>query len=227
MPLDSVIQDFNLRERTHVFQDRRHAGDELADSLSEYASTEAVVFAIPAGGVAVAAEICRLLKLRLEALVVRKVQFPQDPEAGFGSVGPNNILVLNDYLLDVSRISHVVIEEQVAKARQSLDFREEMFRHNSPYPDLKKRTAILVDDGLASGFTMLAAIQFARSKGAKKVVVAVPTGSERAVELVLEKADAVHCLNVRSAPFYAVADAYKYWYDVSEEEAAAMLRASC
>lgn len=227
MSLDSVIQDFNLRERARAFQDRRDAGEALADSLSEYASGEALVFAIPSGGVVVAAEVCRLLRLKLDVLVVRKVQFPQDPEAGFGAVGPNNIVVLNDYLLDVSRISHVVIEEQVAKARQSLNFREEVFHGNAPYPDLKGKAVIIVDDGLASGFTMLAAIQFMRSKGAKKVVVAVPTGSERSVELVLEKADEVHCLNIRSAPFYAVADAYKHWYDVSEEEALAILRASC
>ncbi|MCU0861619.1 MAG: hypothetical protein MUE65_04805, partial [Methanomassiliicoccales archaeon] len=114
MPLDLVRQNFSLREREQVFQDRREAGAELADSLSEYSSSGAVVFAIPAGGVPVAAEVCRLLNLSLEALVVRKVQFPQDPEAGFGAVGPNGTLVLNDYLMDVARVSHVVIEEQVA-----------------------------------------------------------------------------------------------------------------
>ncbi|HUL38813.1 MAG TPA: phosphoribosyltransferase family protein [Methanomassiliicoccales archaeon] len=226
MPLDDVIQDFYMRDRTRVFRDRREAGGALAESLSSYASTDAIVMAIPSGGVPVAAEVCRLLQLKLEAVVVRKIQFPQDPEAGFGAVGPEGTIVLNDYLMQSSRMSHVVTEEQIAKAKRGVEFREQLFRGGEPYPDMKGKAVILIDDGLASGFTMLAAIGFVKSKGARKVVVAVPTGSERAVELVLEKADEVHCLNIRSAPFFAVADAYKYWYDVSEEEALAILRAS-
>ena len=225
MALDDVIQDFYMRDRTQVFRDRREAGGALAESLSSYGSSDAIVMAIPSGGVPVAAEVSRLLQLRLEVVVVRKVQFPKDPEAGFGAVGPDGILVLNDYLLESSRMSHVVTEEQIAKARMGVNFREQLFREGEPYPDLKGKVVILVDDGLASGFTMLAAIGFVRSKGARKVVVAVPTGSERAVELVQERADEVHCLNIRSAPSFAVADAYKYWYDVSEEEALAILRA--
>ncbi|MDD1746974.1 MAG: hypothetical protein LUQ16_04350 [Methanomassiliicoccales archaeon] len=224
MVLEDVVQDFNLRERTQVFKDRRDAGGALAESLLEYASTDVVVMAIPSGGVPVAAEICQMLSLKMDVLVVRKVQFPKDSEAGFGAVGPNDIIVLNDYLIESARLSHVVTEGQIAKARMGLNFREQMFRGGEPYPDLGGKTVILVDDGLASGFTMLAAIKFVRSKGARKVVVAVPTGSERSVELVLEQADEVHCLNIRSAPFYAVADAYKHWYDVSEEEALAIIR---
>jgi putative phosphoribosyl transferase len=225
MALEDVFQDFNMRERTRVFTDRRDAGEALAESLSSYSFTEAIVMAIPSGGVPVAAELCQMLGLRMDVLVVRKVQFPKDPEAGFGAVGPNGIIILNDYLIESARLSHVVTEGQIAKATMALNFREQMFRGGEPYPSLSGKVVILVDDGLASGFTMLAAIKFVRSKGARKVVVAVPTGSERAVELVLEQADEVHCLNIRSAPFYAVADAYKHWYDVSEEEALAILHA--
>jgi len=224
MALEDVYQDFDLRERTQVFKDRQEAGEALAESLSAYAFGDALVMAIPSGGVPVAAEVCEMLSLRLEVVVVRKVQFPKDPEAGFGAVGPNDIVILNDYLVDSARLSHVVTEGQISKARTGMNFREQMFRGGELYPDLKGKVVIIVDDGLASGYTMLAAISFVRSKGARKVVVAVPTGSERAVELVLEKADEVHCLNIRSAPFYAVADAYKLWYDVSEEEALAILR---
>ena len=224
MALDDVVQDFYMRDRTKVFRDRREAGGALAESLSAYTSTEALVMAIPSGGVPVAAEVSRMLQLKLDVVVVRKVQFPKDPEAGFGAVGPDGIVVLNDYLLEMSRMSHVVKEEQIAKARNAVAFREHFFRGGEPYPDLKGRFVIIVDDGLASGFTMLAAIAFVRSKGAKKIVVAVPTGSERAVELVNEKADEVHCLNIRGGPSFAVADAYKSWYDVTEEESLAVLR---
>lgn len=98
MALDDVIQDFYMRDRTQVFRDRREAGGALAESLSSYGSSDAIVMAIPSGGVPVAAEVSRLLQLRLEVVVVRKVQFPKDPEAGFGAVGPDGILVLNDCL---------------------------------------------------------------------------------------------------------------------------------
>jgi putative phosphoribosyl transferase len=225
MALDDVFQDFYMREKTKVFKDRQEAGGALAESLSTYAFTDALIMAIPSGGVPVAAEVSRLLQLKLEVVVVRKIQFPKDPEAGFGAVGPEEAIVLNDYLLESSKMSHVVIEEQIAKARRGVAFREQLFRGGEPYPNLKGKTVILIDDGLASGYTMLAAIGFVRSKGVRKVVVAVPTGSERAVELVMETADEVHSLNIRSAPIFAVADAYEQWYDVSEDEALAILRA--
>ncbi|MEM0449207.1 MAG: phosphoribosyltransferase family protein [Methanomassiliicoccales archaeon] len=225
MPLGQVHQDLNLREMERVFQDRKEAGRELAEALMSYSASNAVVFAIPSGGLPVAAEVSRLLGLKLEVLVVRKLQLPQDPEAGFGAVGPEGIIVLNEYLISVNRLSHFIIEEQAAKARRSLRFREELFRDNAPYPDMKDRTAIIVDDELASGFTMLAAVQFMRKKGAKRIVVAVPTGSERAVEMVSESADEVYCLNIRSTPLFSVAAAYQNWYDISEEEALAILKA--
>ncbi len=222
--MDDVVQDFNMRDRTKIFRDRSEAGWALAESLSSYASTDALVMAIPSGGVPVAAEISRMLQLKLDVVVVRKVQFPKDPEAGFGAVGPDGIVVLNDYLLETSRMSHVVKEEQITKSRNAVAFREHFFRGGEPYPNLKGRLVIIVDDGLASGFTMLAAIAFMRSMRARKIVVAVPTGSERAVELVMERAEEVHCLNIRSGLSFAVADAYKSWYDVTEEEALAVLR---
>ncbi len=226
MPWDDVVQDFYLRDRGKVFRDRREAGGALAESLSDYASSDALVMAIPSGGVPVAVEISRMLQLSLDVIVVRKVQLPEDPEAGFGAVGPDGAVVLNEYLMEATRMSHVVKEEQIAKARRAVAFREHFFRSDQPYPDLDGKVVILVDDGLASGYTMLAAISFVRSKGARKVVVAVPTGSERAVELVQERADEVHCLNIRGGPIFAVADAYKNWYDVSEEEALAILKGS-
>jgi len=222
--MDWVFEDLDLRDRTRVFKDRKDAGMQLADSLMTYNGSGALVFAIPAGGIPVAAEVCRVLSLALDVIVVRKIQFPDNPEAGFGAAGPDGSVVLNDYLMEVERMSPGVVDEQSRKARQSVEWREQLFRNGASYPLMKDRTVILIDDGLASGFTMLAAIKFVRSRGARKVVVAVPTGSGRAVELVHERADEVHCLNVRSQPFFAVADAYKYWYDLTDEEALSILR---
>ncbi len=224
--MEWVSEDLNLREKTRVFKDRKDAGLQLAESLMSYSASGAMVFSIPAGGVQVAAEVCRLLSLRMDALVVRKIQMPDDPEAGIGAVGPNGTVVLNDYIIEVAHLAHEVIERQIERAKQSVSYREGLFRKSAPYPNMNGKTIVLIDDGLASGFTMLAAIKFVRSRGAKKVVVAVPTGSERAVEMVKEKADEVHCLNVRSAPFFAVADAYKYWYDLTDDEALSVLKAN-
>jgi len=224
--MEWVFEDLDFRERTRVFKDREDAGTQLADSLMDYLGSDAKVFAIPSGGVPVGAEVCRILNLPLDVIVVRKIQFPDNPEAGFGAVGPDGAAVLNDYLMEVQSMSHVVVEEQTRKAQQSVEWREQYFRQGRSYPAMREGKVILIDDGLASGFTMLAAIKFVRSRGARKVVVAVPTGSGRAVEMVREKADELHCLNIRNQPLYAVAEAYKNWYDLTDEEALSILRAN-
>src|SRR5512137_2390883 len=122
--MEYVHEDLELRERTRVFKDRSDAGTQLAESLATYQGSEALVLAIPAGGIPVAAEVCRVLSLPLDIIVVRKIQFPDNPEAGFGAVGPDGAVVLNDYLIEVERMSPKVVDEQIRKARQSVEWRE-------------------------------------------------------------------------------------------------------
>ncbi len=215
-----------LHDRQHVFRDRRDAGILLGEMLIEYGSSNAVVLAIPAGGIPVAREAARLLNLKLDVAIARKVQLPDEPEAGFGAIGPDDVLVLNDDLINATGLTQDIIERQVQKARQSVRWREEIFRENQPYPSLKRKIVIIVDDGIASGYTMLAVIRFAKESGASKVIVAVPTASERATEMVLQEADEVYVLNVRSGPVFAVADAYEHWNDISDDEALSILQTS-
>ncbi len=224
--MNQVSEELGLRDREHVFRDRRDAGILLAEMLREYGGSNAYILAIPAGGVPVAKEMARLLSLRLDVAIARKVQLPDEPEAGFGAIGPDDVLVLNDDLIKDARLTQDVIEKQVLKARQSVRWREEIFRQNQPYPDLKRKIVIIVDDGLASGYTMLAVIRFARERGASKVIVAVPTASERGAEMMLQEADEVYVLNIRSGPVFAVAEAYEHWNDVSDEEALSILQTS-
>ena len=221
-----VTEELGLRDREHVFRDRRDAGILLAEMLREYGGGNAYILAIPAGGVPVAKEVSRLLGLKLDVAIARKVQLPDEPEAGFGAIGPDDVLVLNDDLIKERRLTQDIIEKQVRKASQSVRWREEIFRENAPYPDLKSKTVIIIDDGLASGYTMLAIIRFAREHGASKVIVAVPTASERAAEMLLMEADEVYVLNIRAGTVFAVADAYEQWNDISDEEALSILQTS-
>ena len=221
-----VTEDLGLRDREHVFRDRRDAGILLAEMLRDYGESNAFILAIPAGGVPVAKEVSRLLGLRLDVAIARKVQLPDELEAGFGAIGPDDVLVLNDDLIKERRLTQDIIERQVRKATQSVRWREEIFRENAPYPDLKRKTVIIIDDGLASGFTVLAIIRFAREHGASKVIVAVPTASERAAEMLLQEADEVYVLNIRAGAVYAVAEAYEQWNDISDEEALSILQTS-
>jgi predicted phosphoribosyltransferase len=141
--------------------------------------------------------VARLLNLRLDVAIARKVQLPDEPEASFGAIGPDDVLVLNDDLIKAANLTQDIIERQMQKARQSVRWREEIFQENEPFPELKRKIVIIVDDGLASGYTILAIIRFARESGAIKVIVAVPTASERAAEMMLQEADEVYVLNVR------------------------------
>ncbi len=220
-----IVEEPSYRERTFVFRDRFHAGKILAEKLREYGSNrEALVLAVPAGGVPVGYVVAREIAVLMDVVVVRKAQIPWNPEAGFGAVTWDGEIVLNESLLGSLVLTERMIEESIMKTRRIIQERIRMFRGDRPMPDLRGKTVILVDDGLASGFTMLAAARSVRKREPEKVVVAVPTASLRAVQLLRSEADEIVCLNIRSGPIFAVADAYKNWYDLSDEEVVEILR---
>ncbi len=207
-----------LKNRTRVFFDRAHAGRLLAGSLSACQGPEVRLFAIPAGGVPVAAEIARHFKVPLDLLIVRKIQLPDTTEAGFGALDPEGEAIFNEDLVERVGLTKEEITAQVARAAASISRREERLRGGQPYPQLQGQTVIVVDDGLASGYTMRAAVRFLKRRGAGPIIVAVPTASERTVRDLLAEVDELVCLNVRSGWSFAVADAYENWYDLDEEE---------
>lgn len=214
----TFIEDESLRDRGHIFKDRKDAGRQLARKLMKYRGSGGIVLAIPAGGVPVAAEIAAALDLTADLLIVRKLQIPDNPEAGFGAVGPEGDVRFNELLLSQLELSRDEVQVQVNRTLDVIKKRDMMFRRGRPYPDLKGRTVILVDDGLASGFTMLAAVEFVRRRQPGKIVVAVPTASDETVQRVLHRVDELVCLNVRSGFYFAVAEAYRHWYDLTDEE---------
>lgn len=115
-------------------------------------------------------------------------------------------------------LSDKAVKAQINKAMESVKQRDELFRKGMPYTSFKGKTVIVVDDGLASGYTMLAAIRFVKRDKPQKVIIAVPTSSARAIDFILGEADELFCANIRSGPFFAVAEAYRNWYDLTDEE---------
>jgi putative phosphoribosyl transferase len=216
--MGKLTEEPALKNRVQVFTDRAHAGRLLAERLLHYRGQNVHLFAIPAGGVPVAAEIARRLAISLELIIVRKIQLPHTTEAGFGALNPAGEAIFNEGLLERITISKEDIAAQTEKAAASMRRREERLRGGKPYPQLAGQAVIVVDDGLASGYTMRAAVQFLKLRGAGQIIAAVPTGSERTVQDLLPEVDELVCLNVRGGWSFAVADAYENWYDLDEEE---------
>ena len=223
-----LLDEFSLRGRFYVFKDRLDAGERLALKLKEVLEKplDGWVLAIPAGGVPVGFMVARRLGLPLDVLVVRKVQVPWDTEAGFGAVGWDGTVLLNQSLVAGLGLTRKQVEDCVNLTKQKVFERLRRLRGEKPFPNLNGKLVILVDDGLATGYTMLTAVRVLVKHNPRKVVVAVPTGSMDAVELLVSepKIDMVVCLNLRGGPVFAVADAYKNWYDLTDEEVLSYLK---
>jgi len=190
--------------------------------LEEYRGSHALVMGIPAGGIAVAVEIARELRLPLDIAVVSKITLPWNSEAGYGAVAFDGTVMLNEELLSRLNLSNQEIQKGIKETGQKVSWRVTMFRGGRPLPDFN-RPVILVDDGLASGFTLRVAIKALRQAGARNVILAVPTAHSEAVQVILKEVEAIYCPNVRSGPSFAVADAYEQWSDVDEQEVTRIL----
>lgn len=211
-----------------VFRDRTHAGKILADMLGSYRNTDAILLAIPSGGIPVASVIARQLKLPLEVAVTSKITPSWNTEAGYGAVTFDGTVFLSEEASARFQLSRQEIREDTERALSKVERRKRLFYGDRPFPNLSGRTVILVDDGIAAGFTMIAAIEAVRKLGANRIIVAVPTGHDAALEALAQRVDAVYCPNIRSGWKFAVAEAYQDWSDVKEEEAVDLFfNASC
>jgi putative phosphoribosyl transferase len=223
----NVVEELAYRDRVLIFKDRLHAGELLAEKLRPFlADRDALLLAVPAGGVAVGRAVAQKLKIPLDIAIVRKIQIPWNTEAGFGAVTWDGRVLLNEPLVVQLGLSAKAVEEGISQTREIVRLRIQKFRADRPFPVLNGRTVVLVDDGLASGFTMLAAVESVRVKQPEKIVVAVPTASAGAIELLAPSVDELVCLNVRRGPIFAVADAYEKWHDLSDKEVLDLLKRS-
>lgn len=219
-----VCEYESLRNRTRVFRGRAEAGRKLVPLLERLELTAPLILGIPAGGVPVAAVLAATASCPVDVAVVSKITLPWNQEAGYGAVAFDGSHMLNHEMIRYVGLSEQEVEQGIARTRVKVERRKDAFRGQRSPLELDQRDIVLVDDGLASGFTMFTAIEAIRRQGSGKVVVAVPTGHEDAVLKVAREVDAVCCANIRGGSSFAVAAAYEEWYDVSEEEAIRILQ---
>ena len=178
-----------------LFEDRGDAGRRLAERLAPYADEHPVVFALPRGGVPVGAEISRSLGVPLEVIVSRKLGAPGQPEFGIGAVAPGGVRILNERAVRVLGIEEDYLARISARESAEVERRLRLFRgEGRPYPDLDERTAILVDDGLATGVTARAALLALRRLNPQRLVLAVPVCASQTAELLRPETDDLICL---------------------------------
>lgn len=205
------------------FRDRVEAGRELAERLVEYRGRDdVVVLALPRGGVPVGYEVARALGAPLDVLNVRKLGLPGQEELAMGALASGGTRVLNEELVQQLGIADEVIERATERERVDLERRERLYRGDRPPAAVARKVVILVDDGLATGSTMHAAVSAIRLRGPASVVVAVPTAPPQTCAWLEHVADAVVCL-VQPYPFYAVGLSYQDFSEVPEDEVRRLL----
>jgi putative phosphoribosyl transferase len=191
------------------FRDRREAGRQLAQHLAAYANRpDVLVLALPRGGVPVAYEVARALHAPLDVFLVRKLGLPGHEEYAMGAVASGGVRVLNREVVDQLHLPDELIEGVASRELQELERRERLYRGNRPFPYVRGKTVILVDDGLATGSTMRAAAEALRQQGPARLVVAVPAGSPETCDEFRDEVDEVVCA-ITPEPF----DAVGLWYD--------------
>ena len=206
------------KEQIRVFRDRQHAGNVLAGMLHTYKDNIQMILGIPAGGVPVGVAIAETLQIPFDVAVVSKITLPWNTEAGYGAVAFDGTVRLNKDLIDQIGLSEVQIRAGIEDTTAKVHHRMKNLRKKHPFPDLSGKSIIIVDDGLASGFTMLVAVEALKKAGAEHIIVAVPTAHKESLDAFMSKGDAIFCPNIRSGFRYAVADAYEWWSDVDESE---------
>jgi predicted phosphoribosyltransferase len=206
------------------FQDRTDAGRQLATRLQGYAGEEGLlVLALPRGGVTVGFEIARQLKCPLDVLIVRKIGSPLNPELAAGAISETGTRVLNEDVIGSYGIPHRYIEEETERQRREITRRLTLYRGGATVGELAGKTVILVDDGIATGATMKAAIATLRREGLKKLIVAVPVAPPSTAEEIRPTIDEWLCLDT-PAWFGAVGQFYRDFNQVEDEEVVAMLQ---
>jgi predicted phosphoribosyltransferase len=205
------------------YADRHEAGKELARHLRQYASREdAIVLALPRGGVPVGAELANALGLPLDVFLVRKLGTPGHRELAMGAIASGGIRVLNEEVVNGLRIREEQIERVAREEELELNRREALYRGDRPAPPLEGRVVILVDDGLATGSSMRAAVQAVRQRGPARVVVAVPVGAGETCEGLRALADEVVCARTPQ-PFSAVGVWYRDFEQTTDDEVRELL----
>ncbi|MFA5309456.1 MAG: phosphoribosyltransferase family protein [Dehalococcoidales bacterium] len=201
-----------------LFENRYDAGRKLAEKLKEYAGEKAMVLGIPNGGVAVALGIAVAIGADFDLIISRKIPLPLSPEGGFGSVTDDGTTILNEAIVKQAGLSKQQIDYQVTQVRSNVRHRSLLYHKDRPPLSVTGRTVIVVDDGLASGYTMRAAIASLRHRKPAKIIAAVPVGPEAVVREIQKVADMLVTCAVGSEKEFYVSDYYRYWQDITDNE---------
>jgi len=219
-----IIDDPMRRDRMRVFHDRTDAGVALANLLAEHGVANGKILGIPAGGIPVAVVVAERLSQPLDVAVVSKITLPWNTEAGYGAVAFDGSVQLNGAMLNHIGLNKTEVDQGIHRTREKVKARVRRFRGDTGALDVSGKTVILIDDGIASGFTYRVAVEALRRLGAREVIAAVPTAHRESLERLRSQVDKVFCVNVRGGWAFAVADAYENWSDVDEDDALAALK---
>lgn len=205
------------------FRDRTEAGRVLAEALSEYAGrSDVIVLALPRGGVPVAYEVARALRAPLDVFLVRKLGAPGHEELAMGAIASGDVVVVNDEVVNAMRISEAEIRDAIESERRELVRRESAYRDDRPPMDVRGKVVILIDDGLATGSSMRAAVTALRRQGPARIVVAVPIGAASTCAELQTLADDCLCA-FTPEPFRAVGLWYQDFTQTEDDEVAELL----
>ena len=209
-----------------IFRDRQDAGVQLAAKLAVYANDPTVlVLGLPRGGVPVAYEVARALHVPLDVFVVRKLGVPGHRELAMGAIASGGVRVLNRDVIESLQITEPIIDAVAAYEQKELERQQRAYRGDVPFPELGGRTVIIVDDGLATGSTMRAAVRALRQSGPARIVVAVPVGAAETCRSLRDEADAVVCATVPQ-DFHAVSLWYDEFSQTTDQEVRNLLEAA-
>ena len=207
-----------------MFRDRKDAGEQLASSLAEYADrSDVLVLALPRGGVTTGFEIARRLRAPLDVLIVRKMGAPSQPELAIGAVSETGTVVLNRDIISALDIDEHYIEKEIARQKVEITRRVSLYRKGKALPVLRSKTVILVDDGVATGATITAAIDTLKRECLEGLVAALPVSPPETAHVLDKMVDEFLCLET-PADFMAVGSYYEDFTQVSDEEVVALLQ---
>ena len=218
-----IIESSVLHNKYEIFTTRREAGKQLASYLENFDFD--ILLAIPNGGLPVALGLSDKLPIpEFNLLMIRKIQLPWSIESGFGAVTIDGQLFINQRIVDYYSIPEDDVKEKINQAKKMLESR--LKKYNVSSYDVQNKNVIIVDDGIASGFSMIAGVNWLHNKHAQSIVIAVPTAPLSSIYTIIKETSVsnIISLNIRDHYSFAVADAYKEWYDVSDKEAQEIIK---
>jgi putative phosphoribosyl transferase len=207
-----------LSREEPLFENRYDAGRQLAEKLGEYRGQPVVVLAIPNGGLPVALQVALELGVDLDVVISRKLPIPLRPEGGFGAIADDGAVILNEAVVREVGLTQEQMGYEVNKVRLDIRQRSLLYRGNRQLTVVSGKTVIITDDGLASGYTMMAAVESVRHRRPGQVVVAVPAASATAVKQLEKVADRVVTCVTGFRPRFYISDYYRYWHVLSDSE---------